>query len=512
MTRHAMLRLSLPLLSTTLVAAFSSACSDDQTTVDDEVGATDESTDSESSSTGTGTDTTTTSTDTTTGTDTTDSTDTADTTDSTDTDTTDTGDTGGIDPVDLRPLSSMVALSLDPETGATDIPTLVKELVAQVDAGALPDDVEFPLAADSTDTVRAIDGLRVSVVAKWFDPLTMDEAVDAPRYGANNDYISYFGDGWSGAPQYSGSGSSGWMWTNHEYISGDQPTASSGPTSQFTLLTTFLGYFGLVADPLAETWSDEELATVITNHKRHLGGSWFRVVQDQVTGAWSVDRSADNHRYDATSVTLVKVTGLALSGPAHDDQGLELPDGVVPGIMADCSGGTTPWGTIISAEENAQEYYGDVEACWTSQQQLVVGAGCDAGGDIELATAISDDGVFGAHPDANHHHAPDNYGFLVEIDPGKPASEYYGKNHPGDGHQKLGALGRARWENATFAVGPDWQLGDGRPIVIYAGNDRRGGRIYKFVTSQPYTAGMSRAQIRNLLASGTVYVAHFADL
>ncbi|NJK33301.1 MAG: hypothetical protein HC927_13370, partial [Deltaproteobacteria bacterium] len=32
------------------------------------------------------------------------------------------------------------------------------------------------------------------------------------------------------------------------------------------------------------------------------------------------------------------------------------------------------------------------------------------------------------------------------------------------------------------------------------------------MTSQPYTAGMSKAEIRDLLAAGKLYVSHFADL
>jgi secreted PhoX family phosphatase len=52
----------------------------------------------------------------------------------------------------------------------------------------------------------------------------------------------------------------------------------------------------------------------------------------------------------------------------------------------------------------------------------------------------------------------------------------------------------------------------GQPIVLYAGNDRRGGHIFKFVSSQPYTAGMTKAQQRALLDDGTLYVAQFAGL
>ena len=51
-----------------------------------------------------------------------------------------------------------------------------------------------------------------------------------------------------------------------------------------------------------------------------------------------------------------------------------------------------------------------------------------------------------------------------------------------------------------------------QPIVIYAGDDRRSGRIFKWVSKDPYTAGMTKAEIRALLDEGTLYVAHFAGL
>jgi secreted PhoX family phosphatase len=48
--------------------------------------------------------------------------------------------------------------------------------------------------------------------------------------------------------------------------------------------------------------------------------------------------------------------------------------------------------------------------------------------------------------------------------------------------------------------------------VLYAGNDRRSGHIYKFVSTGNYTVGMTKAQMRALLDDGKVYVAHFAGL
>ncbi len=417
------------------------------------------------------------------------------------------------------PRSAVVGLGLvdDLGTGATDIPELVKHLVQKhVEAEPLPG-LQFPLAAASTDSVRAIAGLQHAVLVRWLDPLTHDDGPTAARFGANNDYIAYFGDGWDlvpgDAPQWHGSGSSAWMWVNHEYVSGDTPTGTTAPTSQHLLLARFLRRLGLLAnDVTADPWDDASLNTHVAAHKQQLGGSWVHVVQDPASGEWAIDRGAPAVRYDASSATLTAITGMSFAGPDTDDMGAPLAaDNLAAGIMGDCSGGQTPWGTVISAEENVQDYYGDLEECW-SGQQFVMGAGCDAGAAISLDNTPTDDGAFGIAPDAKSRHARDRYGYLVEIDPGQPPGEYYDKTSPGVGHQKLGSIGRARWENATFVVDDEWKLLPGQPVVIYAADDRRSGRIFKWASKTPYQPGMKKPQIRDLLADGDLYVAHFADL
>ncbi|HZO13799.1 MAG TPA: alkaline phosphatase PhoX, partial [Polyangiaceae bacterium] len=131
---------------------------------------------------------------------------------------------------------------------------------------------------------------------------------------------------------------------------------------------------------------------------------------------------------------------------------------------------------------------------------------------ITPTTTPSTSSEFGRISDPNGRHARDFYGYLVEMDPGKPAGEYEGAVAAGDGHKKLGVMGRARWENTTFAVDGSWKLVANKPIVMYAGDDRRGGRIYKWVSAQSYQTGMTKAQVRALLDDGKLYVAHFAGL
>lgn len=425
------------------------------------------------------------------------------------------------------PLSSMVAVKLDNgsvgETSYDNIADYVKALVRATAEDNLPEGIEFPLENATTDTVRQITGLSHNVVIKWLDPITTDESAGTLRYGANNDYIAYFGEGWDsgwtgnrvgGAPQFNGSSTEGWVWSNHEYISNSSPKATSAPTGQHLTFAKFLSFFGILTNDVeSDIWSQSDLDAYIRNWKKQVGGSWMKVIKSD--SEWTVDTTADNKRYDATSNTLLKVTGFEISPGNTDDQGGPLPEGVVPGINSDCSGGQTPWGTVITAEENVQYSYGDLEACWTSRQVFVPSRGFDPGANINPPLEPSTSSDFGSISTPHERHNTDYYGFLVEIDPGQDPGNYYESAAGGGdglGHRKLGSMGRARWENATLVVDEDWKLINGKKIVMYAGNDRRSGRVYKWVSKDAYTDGMNRAQVRALLDEGTLYVAHFADL
>src|SRR6185436_868076 len=98
-------------------------------------------------------------------------------------------------------------------------------------------------------------------------------------------------------------------------------------------------------------------------------------------------------------------------------------------------------------EENVQDSYGDLETAWSSTQKFLAGQGFDPGANVAPAFASSATAEFGIGATANH--PKDAYGYLVEVDPGAASDEYYGKTTAGVGHRKLGALGRARFENAT---------------------------------------------------------------
>lgn len=427
----------------------------------------------------------------------------------------------------LRPLSSMIAVTLPRNVPQNiDFPTGMFLLIQAYTRDALPGNLQFPLNNASTDTVRVLPGLRHNVVAKWMDPLTNSFDPAAPAFGANCDFIAYFGDGWNSdwlggvvgsSPMFSGSGRSAWIWSNHEYVSNSQPTTTSAPTGQHLTFARKLREVGILTNNVdSNVWSQADVDTYIDWFKRQIGGTWFRIAQDQ-NNDWHIVKDNRAKRYDATGETQVAVVGyqLGVMGLDHVDDGTDLPANVVAGIQGDCSGGVTPWGTIISAEENVQGYYGDLETAWSSGGRFLAGNGFDPGSNICPIFESTRSGEFGQHSKVQGRHNRDAYGFMVEMDPGEAPNLYYKSlkdNGNGDGHRKIGGMGRARWENAAIVTNADWKLAPDKPIVIYGGNDRRGGRIFKWVSEDPYKAGMTRAQVRALLDEGYLYVAHFAGL
>lgn len=433
------------------------------------------------------------------------------------------------DPVTTDPATTDPTTTTDPSTSSTTdgddsssstgepppdatIPSLVRELVTAENGGS---DIEgFPLEYEAgAGSLRVIPQLDARLDAAFLDPLTDDATPTAPVWGANNDFNGYIGDGWQdgGSPYVSGSSVAGWMFTSFEYLSNDRANLGAAPTGQGRQLVTWLADAGVPEFQFDVTdsaqWNAERVDAYILWHKRMVGAAVYRVEYDEVDG-WAIDTSASNVRFDGTSDTRFLVHGGIDVGVAQDDDGEDLPPNVVPGTSSNCSGGITPWGTFMSGEENVNFAYGEIESCWNSSNGFT-GGPCAAGDAIEWNTAPSGSADYTRGAAVNTR--PDYYAYIVEIDPEAAPGDAYDPE-TGNGHLKLGSLGRAHWENVAFHVGDDWNLVPDQPIVLYAGDDRRGGRIYKWVSTGDYTEGMSKAEIRNLLADGTVYAAHFADL
>ncbi|MFQ6485057.1 PhoX family protein [Brachybacterium epidermidis] len=164
---------------------------------------------------------------------------------------------------------------------------------------------------------------------------------------------------------------------------------------------------------------------------------------------------------------------------------VEDPEGrYVLGTLGNCAGGLTPWGTVLSGEENFHSYF---RAPGTSAQEKRYG----------LADKPTARGWENAHDrydtrNAGYENEANRFGYIVEVDPWDPTST----------PKKHTALGRFKHEGANVIIAED-----GR-VVAYSGDDERFDYLYKFVSAKKYVEG-DRAHNMTLLEEGDLYVARF---
>jgi secreted PhoX family phosphatase len=163
----------------------------------------------------------------------------------------------------------------------------------------------------------------------------------------------------------------------------------------------------------------------------------------------------------------------------------------VQGTLNNCSGGTTPWNTVLTGEENWNQYFVGGNGVPEAQKPYLARYG------ISTTTAIPGgnrrfDRVEERFDLAKHPQEINRFGWVVEIDPFDPEATPI----------KRTALGRFAHEAATTSL-----TRDGR-VVVYMGDDGRFEYIYKFVSQNRYIRGFDRHN-RELLDEGTLYVAEF---
>ena len=315
-------------------------------------------------------------------------------------------------------------------------------------------------AADVDELVVA-QGYATGVVAAWgdplfsdapaFDPMAQTAAAQEQQFGYNADYTAFLPDD----PANPGVGV---MWVNHEY---------TNPELMFPAWTP-------------ETTTAEHVAIELAAH----GGSVIEIARG-ADGSWTYAKDGRNRRITAT-------TPIALSGPAAGHALLQTstdPTGtMVEGMLNNCAGGWTPWGTILTAEENFNQYF-------ANRDLLEDGPVKDAHRRLGLTAEGTERGWerfvdrFDLTKEPNE---PFRFGWIVEIDPRDPTST----------PRKRTAMGRFKHEGATIS-----QAADGR-IVAYMGDDERFDYVYKFVSDATWMKGQPGG---DLLDAGTLYVARFAD-
>jgi uncharacterized protein len=190
-------------------------------------------------------------------------------------------------------------------------------------------------------------------------------------------------------------------------------------------------------------------------------------------------------------------TPMDIAGPArgaalmqtHDD-----PSGTrALGTFGNCAGGETPWGTYLTAEENIQDYFGNMEDLRARRD--VDAHIIDAHRHWRMWKAHSLYGWENVHTRfdlAQEPREPFRFGWIVEIDPRDPSRAPV----------KRTALGRFAHEGAAPVVAPD-----GR-VAVYMGDDDKFEYVYKFVSTARFDAKNPRAN-RDLLDTGTLHVARF---
>ncbi|MFD5767008.1 PhoX family protein [Streptomyces sp. NPDC127049] len=314
-----------------------------------------------------------------------------------------------------------------------------------------------PVAPNTADQVTVPSGYGQNVVIRWGEPILRGTpAFDAEKqtakaqagqFGYNNDFLSL-------------------LPLRREY--GRQVLVANHEYTDEQLM--FRGYDA--ANPTREqveiAWAAHGLSVVVVQEERRTG---------KLT---PVSRHYLNRRLHTGSEFELTgpVAGSALVRTSADPRGR-----TVLGTLNNCAGGTTPWGTILSGEENFNQYFANGSSA--TDKRYGVGTGASERKWERF------DKRFDLAQEPNEIH---RFGWVVELDPYDPEST----------PRKRTALGRFKHEAAQPRL-----TADGRPVV-YMGDDERFDYFYKFVSSKRMMKGDSRrahAHNLTLLDEGTLYVA-----
>jgi secreted PhoX family phosphatase len=198
-------------------------------------------------------------------------------------------------------------------------------------------------------------------------------------------------------------------------------------------------------------------------------------------GQWRRDTQLSRYNRRITASTKFEVTG-----PAAADARVGK---VAYGTFGNCSGGITPWGTILSGEENFNGYYdvsGTVPAEHVDSYKRY-GVPTTATKSARQWSVVDPRFDLTKTPTEVYRS-----GWVVEVDPYDPRST----------PKKRTMLGRLKHEGATTTI-----TADGR-IAVYTGDDEKGEYLYKFVSAGKYDP-KNRKNNFGLLDEGTLYVAKF---
>lgn len=323
------------------------------------------------------------------------------------------------------------------------------------------------LTAGYDETHHVAEGYDAHVLIRWgdkvlddapaFAPGAQSGAAQAKQFGYNNDFLGYF--------PIDGRSDHGLLVVNHEYTIEELmfPAAGRPPKNKDI--------------PFSDITADHVAIEMMAH-----GGSVIEV--KRVDGRWHVvSPSAYARRITAE-------TEMAISGPAAGHAKMQTsydPEGrKVRGMLNNCAGAKTPWGTWLTCEENFNGNF------WNKQ---AVAAREDKAG-YQRYGVPSEWYSWGKHHSrfdvGVEPNEPHRFGWVVEIDPFDPNSTPV----------KRTAMGRFKHEGAGNIINKDGRF------VVYQGDDERFDYFYKFVTNGKVDLA-NKAANKDLLDSGILYVARF---
>ncbi|WP_205164205.1 PhoX family protein [Arthrobacter roseus] len=299
-------------------------------------------------------------------------------------------------------------------------------------------------------------GYRWRPVIRWGDPIfhnvpdfdlnNQTPDAQAGQFGYNNDYTDIL--------EIPGShGRRAVLFANHEYTNEGIMFPPNMPAA--TVRAVGRNAHGL---------------TVVELQRRNKNKPW-----DYVKGAPLNRRLLMDSPYQFTG----PAAGSSLVQTKDDPAGR-----TIRGTLGNCAGGTTPWGTILSGEENFNGYF-VTPGKSDGDRRYGLGPGATGRG-WEL-----DDPRFDTR-NAGYENEANRFGYVVEVDPFDPTST----------PRKHSSLGRFKHEGANVIIAEDGRA------VAYSGDDERFDYLYKFVSKNKYIEG-DRAHNMTLLTEGSLYVARF---
>jgi len=365
-----------------------------------------------------------------------------------------------------------------------------------------PARLDFAAVAKNRDDIVTVPaGYTVTVLYRLGDPLLAgvpayaNNGTDtnfAGRAGDHHDGMTFFGLAATGSTRDDNSSTRGLLAMNHEnitqrYLHPNGPTTTGG------------------ARPEAEAIKEIEVHGVSIVEVNRTAAGWT-----YVQGAALNRRITPN-------------TPMALTGPAAGSALMRTafsPTGTQGrGTINNCAAGPSYWGTYLTCEENWAGYFRRGAADNASRTPKEVtglnryGVAQGAGGNYGWASVIpanASSTLFAkwnatanaaqpADGSGDFRNEPNQYGWVVEIDPYNPTST----------PRKRTALGRMGHENCQ----PSLFRAGVRP-AFYMGDDARNEYFYKFVSNTPWAAADLNAADRlavgdKYLSAGVLHVARF---